>query len=83
MGRTMGSRPLLRVHYRKLVDDYGMDGLTFDPPLPDYLQYCCRQCGHRQNVKVCIRYSGRRKCVRSLLKQGDESGSGFFGKYVV
>ncbi|KAG8289533.1 hypothetical protein J6590_102425, partial [Homalodisca vitripennis] len=54
MGKTMGSRPLLRVHYRKLVDDYGMDTISFQPPLPDYLQYCCHQCGHQQKMKVCV-----------------------------
>uniref|UniRef100_A0A1B6E3Q4 SH2 domain-containing protein n=1 Tax=Clastoptera arizonana TaxID=38151 RepID=A0A1B6E3Q4_9HEMI len=55
MGRTSTpslTRPLLRVHYRKLVDEYNMDTITFTPPLQEYLSYCCRQCGHRQKMKA-------------------------------
>jgi hypothetical protein len=51
---TNAARPLFRVHYRKLVDDCGdsKDSLSFVPPLPDYLSYCCCQCGHTQKLKV-------------------------------
>jgi hypothetical protein len=63
MGRLGGSqegpsnsaaRPMFRVHYRKLMDDCGQskDSLSFVPPLPDYLSYCCCQCGHTQKLKV-------------------------------
>ncbi|XP_066995584.1 EGFR adapter protein [Anabrus simplex] len=62
MGRLSGShrasmgsaRPIFRVHYRKLVDDYGgsKDSLNFVPPLPDYFSYCCCQCGHTQKLKA-------------------------------
>jgi hypothetical protein len=51
---TGATRPVFRVQYRKLVDDCGENGdsLSFVPPLPDYLSYCCRQCGHKQKLKV-------------------------------
>ncbi|XP_023718557.1 tensin-4 isoform X3 [Cryptotermes secundus] len=51
---TSAARPLFRVHYRKLVDDCGesKDSLSFVPPLPDYLSYCCCQCGHTQKLKA-------------------------------
>jgi hypothetical protein len=51
---TGATRPVFRVHYRKLVDDCGenRDSLSFVPPLPDYLSYCCCQCGHKQKLKV-------------------------------
>ena len=57
---TGATRPMFRVHYRKLVDDCGenRDSLSFVPPLPDYLSYCCCQCGHKQKLKV------RQSCVR-------------------
>ncbi|KAK6627983.1 hypothetical protein RUM44_010465 [Polyplax serrata] len=44
------ARPFLRVHYRKLVEDYA-DVSSPLPPLPDYFSYCCCKCGHTQKVK--------------------------------
>lgn len=59
-------RPSFRVHYRKLVDEYSAtqcDVLKFVPSLPDYLSYCCHQCGHTQKLQVIIdtRPAGMRK----------------------
>lgn len=55
MGRlsktTATGRPSFRVHYRKLVDEYS-DVLKFVPSLPDYLSYCCHQCGHKQKLQA-------------------------------
>lgn len=48
-------RPSFRVHYRKLVDEYSAtqcDVLKFVPSLPDYLSYCCHQCGHTQKLQA-------------------------------
>ncbi|XP_075210888.1 EGFR adapter protein-like isoform X2 [Lycorma delicatula] len=43
---SSGPGPLLRVHYRKLVDD----SVTFTAP--EYFTYSCRHCGHRQQLKA-------------------------------
>lgn len=61
---TSAARPLFRVHYRKLVDDCGesKDSLSFVPPLPDYLSYCCCQCGHTQKLKVWQGCNSRIAC---------------------
>ena len=47
-------RPNMKVHYRKLVDEYSgqCDSLKFVPTLPEYLSYCCHHCGHQQKLKV-------------------------------
>ncbi|KAI5713054.1 hypothetical protein M8J75_013412 [Diaphorina citri] len=51
MGRTSAitsSRPVLRIHYDKLVEDYPlMSELTADAAT-DLLSYSCHQCGHHQ-----------------------------------
>jgi hypothetical protein len=62
---TGATRPMFRVHYRKLVDDCGenTDSLSFVPPLPDYLSYCCCQCGHKQKLKV------RQRCNRHFASK--------------
>ncbi|XP_022910569.1 EGFR adapter protein-like isoform X2 [Onthophagus taurus] len=46
------TRPSMKVHYSKLVDEYGaqMDGGL--EMVPDYLSYCCHQCGHQQKLKA-------------------------------
>ncbi|KAJ8866486.1 hypothetical protein PR048_032329 [Dryococelus australis] len=53
---SAATRPVFKVQYHKLVDDcsgdYGETGLSFAPPLPEYLSYCCCQCGHQQKLKV-------------------------------
>ncbi|EEB19507.1 hypothetical protein Phum_PHUM577980 [Pediculus humanus corporis] len=45
-------RPFLRVHYKKLAEDYADSSNSSLPPLPEYFSYCCCQCGHTQKVKV-------------------------------
>ncbi|XP_066599723.1 EGFR adapter protein-like isoform X3 [Prorops nasuta] len=48
------TRPIFKVHYRKLVDEYSQqqDQLKFMPALPDYMSYCCCRCGHTQKLKA-------------------------------
>ncbi|XP_044598758.1 tensin-1-like isoform X5 [Cotesia glomerata] len=59
MGRlgksTQGTtKPIFRVHYRKLVDEYSQhqEQLKFMPALPDYMSYCCCRCGHMQKLEA-------------------------------
>ncbi|GJQ82756.1 hypothetical protein Trydic_g3613 [Trypoxylus dichotomus] len=51
---TTSGKPNMKVHYRKLVDEYSSqcDSLKFSPSLPEYLSYCCHQCGHTQKLQV-------------------------------
>ncbi|KAK9738114.1 SH2 domain [Popillia japonica] len=51
---TTSGRPNMKVHYRKLVDEYSSqcDALKFVPSLPEYLSYCCHQCGHTQKLQA-------------------------------
>lgn len=52
---TTGRRLSFRVHYSKLVDEYNSnncDDLKFLPSFPEYLSYCCHQCGHTQKLQV-------------------------------
>lgn len=52
-GSQSATRPIFRVHYRKLVDEYSQqEQLKFMPALPDYMSYCCCRCGHTQKFKV-------------------------------
>lgn len=52
-GSQSAARPIFRVHYRKLVDEYSQrEQLRFMPALPDYMSYCCCRCGHTQRFKV-------------------------------
>ncbi|XP_015606161.1 tensin-1 isoform X6 [Cephus cinctus] len=53
-GSQSTTRPIFRVHYRKLVDEYSQqqEQLKFMPALPDYMSYCCCQCGHTQKLKA-------------------------------
>lgn len=52
-GSQSSTRPIFRVHYRKLVDEYSQqEQLKFMPALPDYMSYCCCRCGHTQELKV-------------------------------
>lgn len=65
---TSAARPVFRVHYRKLVDDYSgnCDALKFVPALPDYLSYCCCQCGHTQKLQVMfIASANQRKIIKN------------------
>ncbi|EZA57283.1 hypothetical protein X777_02534 [Ooceraea biroi] len=51
-GSQSATRPIFRVHYRKLVDEYSQqEQLRFMPALPDYMSYCCCRCGHTQKLK--------------------------------
>lgn len=45
------TKPTMKVHYSKLVDEYNSQMDDFDL-VPDYLSYCCHQCGHEQKLKV-------------------------------
>jgi len=52
-GSQSTTRPIFRVHYRKLVDEYSQqEQLKFMPALPNYMSYCCCRCGHTQKLKV-------------------------------
>lgn len=53
-GSQSTTRPIFRVQYRKLVDEYSQqqEQLKFMPALPDYMSYCCCRCGHTQKLKV-------------------------------
>ncbi|KYM77294.1 Tensin-1 [Atta colombica] len=52
-GSQSTTRPIFRVHYRKLVDEYSQqEQLKFMPALPDYMSYCCCRCGHTQKLKA-------------------------------
>ncbi|XP_071646027.1 EGFR adapter protein isoform X10 [Temnothorax longispinosus] len=52
-GSQSATRPIFRVHYRKLVDEYSQqEQLRFMPALPDYMSYCCCRCGHTQKLKA-------------------------------
>lgn len=53
-GNGSGTRPIFRLHYRKLLDDYAQqrEQRKFMPPLPDYVSYCCCRCGHTQKLQV-------------------------------
>lgn len=54
-GSQSATRPIFRVHYRKLVDEYSQqEQLRFMPALPDYMSYCCCRCGHTQKFKVSL-----------------------------
>lgn len=55
---TNTGRPSFRVHYSKLVDEYSSncDALKFMPSLPEYLSYCCHQCGHTQKLQVHLTF---------------------------
>lgn len=54
-GSQSATRPIFRVHYRKLVDEYSQqEQLRFMPALPDYMSYCCCRCGHTQKLKVSL-----------------------------
>ena len=48
------TRPIFKVHYRKLNDECNQqqEQLRFMPALPEYMSYCCCQCGHTQKLKV-------------------------------
>ncbi|OAD60001.1 hypothetical protein WN48_06751 [Eufriesea mexicana] len=52
-GSQSTTRPIFRVQYRKLVDEYSQqqEQLKFMPALPDYMSYCCCRCGHTQKLK--------------------------------
>lgn len=57
MGRLnkTGAGSSVSVHYRKLTDDYAggtCEALKLMPSLPEYMSYCCHQCGHTQKLKV-------------------------------
>ncbi|KAH0567459.1 hypothetical protein KQX54_010190 [Cotesia glomerata] len=73
MGRlgksTQGTtKPIFRVHYRKLVDEYSQhqEQLKFMPALPDYMSYCCCRCGHMQKLE---KYPSQTNTIRiSILK---------------
>ncbi|KZC14693.1 hypothetical protein WN55_07190 [Dufourea novaeangliae] len=53
-GSQSTTRPIFRVQYRKLVDEYSQqqEQLKFMPALPDYMSYCCCRCGHTQKLKA-------------------------------
>lgn len=61
---SSATRPMFRVHYRKLVDDYtgSCDTLKFIPALPEFLSYNCCQCGHMQQLQVGF------ENIQSILK---------------
>ncbi|KAF7994466.1 hypothetical protein HCN44_003938 [Aphidius gifuensis] len=49
------TKPIFRVHYKKLIDEYTnqqQDQLKFMPALPDYMSYCCCRCGHTQKLEA-------------------------------
>ncbi|XP_053593581.1 uncharacterized protein LOC103570539 isoform X1 [Microplitis demolitor] len=49
------TKPIFRVHYRKLVDEFSQqhqEQLKFMPALPDYMSYCCCRCGHMQKLEA-------------------------------
>ncbi|XP_011305068.1 tensin-1 isoform X2 [Fopius arisanus] len=49
------TKPIFRVQYRKLIDDYTnqqQEQLKFMPALPDYMSYCCCRCGHTQKLEA-------------------------------
>lgn len=53
------TRPIFKVHYRKLDDEYNQNHLQQHQEqlkcmstLPEYMSYCCCQCGHTQKLKV-------------------------------
>lgn len=57
MGRLNKTRAgsSVSVHYRKLTEDYNgsaCEALKLMPTLPEYMSYCCHQCGHTQKLKV-------------------------------
>ncbi|KAF5299142.1 hypothetical protein FQA39_LY02315 [Lamprigera yunnana] len=47
-------RSIFRVHYKKLVNDYSssLDSFKIMPSFPEYLSYCCHQCGHTQKLQA-------------------------------
>ncbi|XP_057326962.1 uncharacterized protein LOC130668618 isoform X6 [Microplitis mediator] len=49
------TKPIFRVHYRKLVDEFSQqhqEQLKFMPALPDYMSYSCCRCGHMQKLEA-------------------------------
>ncbi len=54
ISKTTTSRPNLRLHYQKLVDEYSSNLDSFErmPTIPEYLSYCCHHCGHTQKLQV-------------------------------
>ena len=54
LSKTNLPTPNIKVHYKKLVDDYtgSCDALKIMPSLPEYLSYCCHHCGHTQKLQV-------------------------------
>ncbi|XP_066599722.1 EGFR adapter protein-like isoform X2 [Prorops nasuta] len=86
------TRPIFKVHYRKLVDEYSQqqDQLKFMPALPDYMSYCCCRCGHTQKLKgksassgssigsngVGCRNSSANSWLKSRTSATSRSGSG-------
>lgn len=53
------TRPIFNVHYRKLDDEYNQnhhqqqhqEQVRCMSSLPEYMSYCCCQCGHTQKLK--------------------------------
>ncbi|EEZ98264.2 EGFR adapter protein isoform X2 [Tribolium castaneum] len=54
LGKSNLPTPSIKVHYKKLVDDYtgNRDALKIMPALPEYLSYCCHHCGHTQKLQA-------------------------------
>ncbi|EGI62620.1 hypothetical protein G5I_08980 [Acromyrmex echinatior] len=67
-GSQSTTRPIFRVHYRKLVDEYSQqEQLKFMPALPDYMSYCCCRCGHTQKLKIRNRWSDHQQTPVTLI----------------
>ena len=68
------TRPIFQVQYRKLDDESNQqqqqEHLRFMPALPEYMSYCCCQCGHTQKLKVSsllLAILDRKKIIVSWL----------------
>ncbi|KAK1135253.1 hypothetical protein K0M31_008024 [Melipona bicolor] len=68
-GSQSTTRPIFRVQYRKLVDEYSQqqEQLKFMPALPDYMSYCCCRCGHTQKLKNKQILRGNRASIQTEI----------------
>ncbi|KAF7414908.1 hypothetical protein HZH68_003397 [Vespula germanica] len=86
-GSQNATRPIFRVHYRKLVDEYSQqqqEQLKFMPALPDYMSYCCCRCGHTQKLKlskISKRCRGLKRPLEIRLRHVSEHDAIFLSSY--
>lgn len=53
LSKGTATRPIFKIHYRKLVNEYSAsDNLRIMPSIPEYLSYCCHHCGHTQKLQA-------------------------------